>query len=151
MAKKSISPELKLKIVIEAIKEERHMSEIASEYGVHTATISRWIQELFSSADKVYASSKADKQAAKEQEEQVENLYAQIGRLTTQLDWLKKNLKESSSREEREAMVEWDLNHHRDLNIRAQAEFMDGKGRALDNAITERFWRTLKREDIYLK
>lgn len=41
MAKKSISPELKLKIVIEAIKEERHMSEIASEYGVHTATISR--------------------------------------------------------------------------------------------------------------
>ena len=93
MAKKSISPELKLKIVIEAIKEERHMSEIASAYGVHTATISRWIQELFSSADKVYASSKADKQAAKEkkeQEEQVENLYAQIGRLTTQLDWLKK-------------------------------------------------------------
>ena len=48
-------------------------------------------------------------------------------------------------------MVEWDLNHHRDLNIRAQAEFMDGKGRALDNAITERFWRTLKREDICLK
>lgn len=28
---------------------------------------------------------------------------------------------------------------------------MDGKGRALDNAITERFWRTLKWEDIYLK
>ena len=27
---------------------------------------------------------------------------------------------------------------------------MDGKGRALDNAITERFWRTLKWEDIYL-
>lgn len=28
---------------------------------------------------------------------------------------------------------------------------MDGKGRALDNAITERFWRTLKWEDVYLK
>lgn len=27
---------------------------------------------------------------------------------------------------------------------------MDGKGRALDNAITERFWRTLKQEDIYI-
>jgi len=27
---------------------------------------------------------------------------------------------------------------------------MDGKGRALDNAITERFWRTLKWEDVYL-
>ncbi len=28
---------------------------------------------------------------------------------------------------------------------------MNGKGRALDNAITERFWRTIKWEDIYIK
>ncbi len=28
---------------------------------------------------------------------------------------------------------------------------MDGRGRALDNAITERFWRTLKVEEVYLK
>ena len=28
---------------------------------------------------------------------------------------------------------------------------MDGKGRALDNVYTERFWRTIKREDIYLR
>ena len=27
---------------------------------------------------------------------------------------------------------------------------MDGKGRALDNAITERFWRTIKWENIYI-
>jgi putative transposase len=28
---------------------------------------------------------------------------------------------------------------------------MDGKGRALDNVFIERFWRTVKYEDIYLK
>lgn len=28
---------------------------------------------------------------------------------------------------------------------------MDGKGRALDNIITERLWRTIKYEEIYLK
>ncbi len=28
---------------------------------------------------------------------------------------------------------------------------MDGKGRAIDNIFTERFWRTLKYEDVYLK
>jgi len=28
---------------------------------------------------------------------------------------------------------------------------MDGKGRALDNVIIERFWRTLKYEEVYLK
>lgn len=27
---------------------------------------------------------------------------------------------------------------------------MDGKNRALDNIITERFWRTLKHEEVYL-
>jgi putative transposase len=28
---------------------------------------------------------------------------------------------------------------------------MDGKGRAIDNVIIERLWRSLKYEDIYLK
>jgi len=28
---------------------------------------------------------------------------------------------------------------------------MDGKGRALDNVFTERLWRTIKDEEVYLK
>ena len=28
---------------------------------------------------------------------------------------------------------------------------MDGKGRAIDNIFIERFWRSIKYEDIYLK
>ena len=39
-------------------------------------------------ADKIYAGTKADKQAAQaklDQERQIDDLYAQIGRLTTQL------------------------------------------------------------------
>lgn len=28
---------------------------------------------------------------------------------------------------------------------------MDGRGRAMDNIFIERFWRSLKYEDIYLK
>jgi putative transposase len=28
---------------------------------------------------------------------------------------------------------------------------MDGKGRALDNIFTERLWRTVKSEEVYLK
>lgn len=28
---------------------------------------------------------------------------------------------------------------------------MDGKGRALDNIFTERLWRTVKYEEVYLK
>ena len=28
---------------------------------------------------------------------------------------------------------------------------MDGRGRALDNVVIERFWRTLKYDEVYLK
>ena len=28
---------------------------------------------------------------------------------------------------------------------------MDGKGRAIDNVFTERFWRSLKYEEVYLR
>ena len=93
MAKKTISPELKLRIGLEALKEERHIGDIASEHGIHSITLKRWIEELMAGADKIYASTKADKQAIQakiEQEKQIDSLYAQIGRLTTQLDWLKK-------------------------------------------------------------
>ncbi|MEW6655039.1 MAG: hypothetical protein AB1394_16445 [Bacteroidota bacterium] len=41
----------------------------------------------------MFAASKNAKDAAKEkqqQEEEIENLYSQVGRLTTQLEWLKK-------------------------------------------------------------
>ena len=93
MAKKQYSPEEKMQIVLEAMKEERHISDIASEYGVHHTAISRWKKELLGSADKVFNTSKREKEVAKEkkqQEETIENLYNQVGRLTTQLDWLKK-------------------------------------------------------------
>jgi putative transposase len=36
------------------------------------------------------------------------------------------------------------------LNLEVKIS-MDGKGRALDNIITERFWRTLKYDEVYLK
>ena len=96
MPKKQYSPEEKLKIVLEALKEERLITDIASEYGIHPSVIHRWKKELLESAEKVFAASKTTKAAAKEkqqQEEEIENLYSQVGRLTTQLDWLKKKSK----------------------------------------------------------
>lgn len=93
MPRKQYSPEEKLKIVLEALKEERLISDIASDYGIHSGVIHRWKRELLESADRVFAVSKNAKAAAKEKqqrEEEIENLYSQIGRLTTQLEWLKK-------------------------------------------------------------
>lgn len=96
MPKKQYLPEEKLKIVIEALKEERLITDVASEYGIHPSVIHRWKKELLESADRVFAASKNAKDATKEkqqQQEEIENLYSQVGRLTTQLEWLKKKSK----------------------------------------------------------
>ena len=93
MPRRQYSPEEKLKIVLEVLKEERLIQDIASEYGIHSTVIHRWKKELLGSADRVFAASKNAKDIAKEKqqrEEEIENLYSQVGRLTTQLEWLKK-------------------------------------------------------------
>ncbi len=53
MQKKQWSPEQKLQIVLEALKEERHIGEIASEYGVHVSVIHRWKKELLEGAESI--------------------------------------------------------------------------------------------------
>jgi len=70
MPKKQFSPEQKLQIVLEAPKEERHIGDIASEYGVHYSAIHRWKKELLDGADKVFAASKNAKAAAEDKKQQ---------------------------------------------------------------------------------
>ena len=93
MPRKNYSPEEKLKIVLETFKEDRLITDIASEYGLHSSVVHRWRRELMGSADRIFASTKSEKAITKEKqkkEEEIENLYSQVGRLTTQLEWLKK-------------------------------------------------------------
>ena len=70
---------------------------------------------MFARESKTYA----DKQA---HEQQLEELYAQIGKLTTQVAWLKKNLVLTHSRAERLAMVE--RGSGADLRLQEQADLL---------------------------
>jgi len=54
-------------------------------------------------------------------EQQVEELYAQIGRLNTQLVWLKKNLASTLSRDERYQLIE---RGHGELSLSIQVELL---------------------------
>jgi putative transposase len=135
MPKKQYSPEEKLKIVLEALKEERLITDIASDYGIHHSVIHRWKRELLESADRIFAASKNAKAAAKEkrqQEEEMEKLYSQVGRLTTQLEWLKKNLLEFYPVNERKTMVDWDKSF---LTIKEQAELLSVNRSGLYNQV----------------
>ena len=78
-------------MALELLKEERSLSELASEHGVHPSQLSRWKAAALEGLPRLFEDERKGQgreQAA--QEQKVQELYAQIGKLTTQLAWLKK-------------------------------------------------------------
>lgn len=80
----------KAKVVLELLKEEKSLAQLAAEYKIHPNVLREWrtaavtnLAGLFERGDDV-----AKLRAAHEQ--QLDELYGQIGRLTTQLAWIKK-------------------------------------------------------------
>ena len=90
--RKTYTTEFKVKVVREILREEKSLSQIASEYGTHTNVISRWRDQALSGLSGLFDDRVAMDQAAKEAEweKEREGLYSEIGRLSTQLSWLKK-------------------------------------------------------------
>ena len=90
--RKSYTVEFKTKVVREILREEKTLSQIASEYGTHTTVISRWRDQALAALPGAFSDQLANAQAAKEAawEKEREELYAEIGKLSTQLAWLNK-------------------------------------------------------------
>jgi transposase-like protein len=89
--KKTHSPEAKAKIVLEILRGEETLNEIASKNNIHPILLSRWKTQAINNLPHVFESetAKARKQA-KEAEKERDGLYQQIGKLTAQIEWLKK-------------------------------------------------------------
>ncbi len=87
--KKSFSAEFKARVAMEALKEEKTLAELASEFGVHPNLISRWKETLKDSAIDVFSSGKS---ASKPDRNHINEsaIYEEVGRLRVQLAWLKK-------------------------------------------------------------
>ncbi len=99
--RKRHSPAIKAKIVLEALKEEKTITQIASENDIHPNQISTWKAGAIAGLPTLFErESKAHAEQASHQQ-QLEELYAQIGRLSTQVAWMKKNAVSILSRNER--------------------------------------------------
>ena len=89
--KKNHSSEFKAKIVLEVLRGERALNEIASENEVHSNMLSRWKTDAVKNLYTVFENDKkVSNRILKEKEAEIDNLYKQIGKLTTQVEWLKK-------------------------------------------------------------
>ena len=81
-------PEFKAKVALEALKEIKTASELASQYQVHPTQISAWKKQARDHLPESFRRGASVKR--KSEEELTAPLYEEIGRLKMELDWLKK-------------------------------------------------------------
>lgn len=92
MKRRKFSPELKRRIAIEAVRENRSVNEIASAYEVHPVQVRKWKKELIDGAIAIFEDPRKRRGEGKRQEEQEAVLQQKVGQLTMENDWLKKKL-----------------------------------------------------------
>jgi transposase-like protein len=81
----------KAQIVLEILKEEQTISQIASAHGIHPTQLRKWKAQVVEGLPGLFSDEgQAVRAREAAHERKLDELYAEIGRLTTQLAWLKK-------------------------------------------------------------
>lgn len=87
--RKQYSAAFKLKVVLEALKEEKTVSELSSQFEIHPTMLNAWRREFLEKAVHVFED-KRQKKSTPEQEKLIEDLYRQIGKQKVELDFLER-------------------------------------------------------------
>lgn len=86
--RKKFSNEFRAKVALEALKEQKTMAELSSEFGVHKSQIASWRSQLKEQMASVFGRNDTEELRAKD--ELIEQLYKNIGKLQVEVDWFKK-------------------------------------------------------------
>lgn len=78
----------KAKIILEALKGQKTINEIASRHGVHPIQVTQWKKQALEGLPRVFGDAGARTERVAEEEKA--RLYEQIGRLRMELEWVKK-------------------------------------------------------------
>ncbi len=82
--------EFKFKVALEAIKGEKQIAELASEFGVHPQQITQWKKDLLESGPEIFSTK--SESSVKRIEKERDELFKTIGHQQVRIDWLKKKL-----------------------------------------------------------
>jgi len=83
-------PAFKLKIALEAIKDEKQIKEIAREHGIHPKQVTEWRDRVLKSSSEIFSTKNISKGQIDSKEEA---FLKKIGQQAVEIDFLKKKLK----------------------------------------------------------
>jgi putative transposase len=132
--RKQHSPAFKARVAIEAIRGEKTLSQLGSQFKVHPIQIAKWRKSAMEQLPELFVDGRKRKGEAAEGGNDA--LYEEIGRLKVELDWLKK--KSGCSTEDLRRLVDRD---HAGIGVRRQCELL-GLSRS---GLTTNRWARVKR------
>jgi len=84
--RRKFSASFKTKVVLESLKEQKSIREIASQFEVHPNQISKWKQQFLSNSEKAFEGTSTTKN---EKELEREKMLQTIGQQKVEIDFLK--------------------------------------------------------------
>ena len=78
----------KARVALEAVRGEKTIAQLSSEYGVHSNQIREWKKRLLKEMPAIFSDRRS--RSEKDSDELTAELYRQIGQLKVELDWVKK-------------------------------------------------------------
>ena len=85
------NPETKARIVLEVLRGETTLNEIASKHNLHPTLLAKWKAHTVKNLPQIFENETVmARKQTKEAEKEKDELYQQIGKLSAQIEWLKK-------------------------------------------------------------
>lgn len=86
--RKQYNPQFKAKVALEAVRGEKTVAELSSQYSLHPTMINNWKKHLLEEASTLFESGRQKTGKQGDQDEQIAELYRQIGQLKVERDFL---------------------------------------------------------------
>ena len=87
-SRRKFTGKFKAQVALEAVKDKETLAELSTRFEVHANMISKWKQEFIDKSSLVFES----KSPQQKDDALLEKLYAKIGQLEMERDFLKKSL-----------------------------------------------------------